>query len=287
LLFELRSSAHFFRNNFDVEFVEYEGDASAKTFDFLVSKDSVECEVECKFKSVDAGKSITTDGFYQLCDEIYRRLLKTNEHCLIDIRCHVKLGRNKDRFVDLSQEIESAVLSGESDISVEEQFNISIEYFENFKSPTQLDAVIAEYRTPTCHIGCLGNDDKTLIVRLESVITDSVVTNIYNELRQSLNQFSGTRPGLIACHVEGIFPNEWGDLKGDSALGIMTRKLLSKDRARHIHTVGYSSAAEPFKTGGLKEFRNPGLMFRNPNCLFDPYKDFFCYEKKSKTNIVW
>ena len=290
LLFELRMSAHFFRNNFDVEFVEYEGDPSSKTFDFLISKDSVEGEVECKFKSYDAGKSITTDGFYQLSDEIYKKLLKTEAHCLIEIKCLVKLGKNRDIFVDLSERIKSAVDKKDSKIVLEGKFEITIHYLSDsliVKTPEQLDSVIKDYLTPRCHVASLGNDDKTLIIKIESVLEDSVVTNIYNELKDSLDQFSGERPGLIACHIEGVFPNEWEQLKGDSALGKMTRELFLKDRAKNIHTVGYSSTTEVFKAGNFKEFQNPGLMFRNPNCVFDKWVDIFCFEKDSKMEIIW
>ena len=57
LLHEIDLTSHFFRNGFDVNFVEYERkDDGQRTYDFLVTKGSVQAEIECKWKSIDLGE---------------------------------------------------------------------------------------------------------------------------------------------------------------------------------------------------------------------------------------
>lgn len=291
LLFELRIASHFLRKNFNVEFTEYEStDDQKRTFDFLVSKDSHQGEVECKFKTFDAGKAITTDGFYLLCDEIYTRWLKTDIHCLLEITCHDKLGKNRQKFAEIATAIISAINNREKNTKIGDEFEVAIHYLSSnivIKTPQQLDNVIKDYRTPKSHFASLGDESKTLIIKIETSLEESVLTNIFEELKEASKQFSTEKPGLIACHIEGIFPNEWAQLKGDSSLAIMTYEFFKREGSKHIHTIGYSSVSEPQVLHSFKEFQTPGLMFCNPDCVFDIEQDIFAFRSKSETDLVW
>jgi hypothetical protein len=88
-LFELDIATHFFRQGLDVEFLEYEtSDTSGKTFEFLVSGDGIEREIECKWKSIYTGRRIASSGFYILCDEISKRVIPNikGKRCLVELK---------------------------------------------------------------------------------------------------------------------------------------------------------------------------------------------------------
>jgi len=249
LLFELNIAAHFLRNNFDVEFTDYERtDDHKRTFDFLVNKDSFQGEVECKFKTFDASKAVTTDSFYLLCDEIYRQLLKTEVHCLIEMVCHNKLDKNKQKHEKIANAIRSAIKNGEKNINIDDEFEIQMHYLSNkvvINTSEQLDSVIKDYKTPKSHFASLGNEKKSIVIKIETTVEESLLANIFDELKKASKQLSCTLPGLIACHIEGIFPNEWEQLKSEGALANMTNKFYEREASKHVHTIGYSSIAEP------------------------------------------
>jgi hypothetical protein len=75
VLFESVMVSHFIRHDYGIEFVEYERtEQNGRTFDFLVSKNGFEAEVECKFKSYDTGRKITRAASALVCDLIIKCL---------------------------------------------------------------------------------------------------------------------------------------------------------------------------------------------------------------------
>ena len=59
-LFELDLAIHFFNRAFDLTFVDLEGRGN---YDLLVTKGALEMEIECKRKSIDAGRKIKKGEF--------------------------------------------------------------------------------------------------------------------------------------------------------------------------------------------------------------------------------
>ncbi len=109
----------------------------------------------------------------------------------------------------------------------------------------------------------------TFIVKVESEAKDIVLRSIYDELKGSLGQFSKKRPGLIACCIEGIYPEQWGELRSNSGLAAMSTRLLNKKTATHIHTLTYSSnLGDTTTSGNITVHKNRTLFFRNENCKF-------------------
>ncbi|MHB1530428.1 MAG: hypothetical protein ACYCXT_13610 [Acidiferrobacteraceae bacterium] len=78
---EMRAEAHFLRNGFDVEPFDLEHGG----VDFIVSKDGVIAEVECKMASPDIGRMIHRQHMIQLS--------RTSWPVLVDVASHTKGGR--------------------------------------------------------------------------------------------------------------------------------------------------------------------------------------------------
>lgn len=279
-LFEVTMLAHFFRHGFDVKFVEYERlRDEGRTFDFLISKGSIEAEVECKWKSYDAGRKIKRDGFYHLCDQIVKLLNTYNIRILLEVRCVKALGKNLDTFLRLANSIKDAIDKKKTKIIFEENILIRVKYLPLeviIKTEEQVAKIIEPYRTAHSHFTVLSNKEMTIIIKIASEEKDVVLRTIYGGLKDSLGQFSGNRPALIACCIEGIYPEQWEELKSDSGLAAMTTHLINKENTTNIHTVAYSSDyVESTTFGGITDNSRPVLFFRNKDCEFSKDQDIF------------
>ncbi|MDP3049121.1 MAG: hypothetical protein Q8N12_06800 [Thermodesulfovibrionales bacterium] len=189
-LHEITIATHFLRNGFEVNFVEYERpEDEGRTFDFLVSRDSIEAEVECKSKSYDAGRKIKRDGFYILCDELFRQFKSTKMKCLLEINCSENLGQNHDIFIGIAKKIKVAIGNGDKNIIFSEDFSITINYLPPetlIDSEGKFASVIRPYWTPKSHFAIVSNNEMTMIIKVESEENDRVLKAMYDELKSSL-----------------------------------------------------------------------------------------------------
>ncbi|MFA4920274.1 MAG: hypothetical protein WC581_13655 [Thermodesulfovibrionales bacterium] len=278
-LHEIDMATHFLRNKFDITFIEYERPiAEKRTYDFLVIRNSVEAEIECKWKSYDAGRKIKRDSFYMLCDEILKQVGCFSVKCIIEINCAEKLDKNRHSLFQIATKIKTAVTNKETTIDFDQNLSIDIIYLPEdlrITSDDQFRSVIKPYWKPQSHFATLSNETTTIIVRVESEERDRVLKAIYDELKNSLDQFSKSRPGLIACYIEGVYPEDWEELRGPNGLAAMTTHLLRRENADHIHTIAYSSEVEMLKIGKIIDSSYPVLFFKNPNCKYYREQDIF------------
>ena len=278
-LHELTMATHFLRNNFDVDFVEYERSHSrGRTFDFLVSKDSMQAEIECKTKSYDAGRMVTREGFYILCDEIMKQLVSYKVKCIIEINCSKHLGQNQSTFIEIVQELKSAIHDSRGRIVFDKDFSININYLPpevKINSDESFASAIQQFLTPRSHFATVSNNEITIIIKVASETEDNVLKALYDELKKSLDQFSNERPTLIACYIEGIYPEQWEALRKESGLAAITSRLLGKKKASHIHTVAYSSDVEIIKNGNIIDQTHTVFFLKNENCSYYKGQDIF------------
>lgn len=95
-------------------------------------------------------------------------------------------------------------------------------------------------------------------------ISEIVLRVLYEELKESLSQFSKKRLALIACRMEGIYAEQWDQLRKDSGLALMTNRLLWKGEAKHIN-----------RAGNVIDTTHPVLFFKNGNCLYFKGENIF------------
>lgn len=283
LLHEITIATHFLRNGFEVEFIEYERSyGTGKTFDFFVSKKSIQAEIECKTKSYDAGRKIKRAGFYILCDELLKQLTSFKVKCIIEINCSKNLGQDHSTFIEIVKRIKSAIDNSEKRVVFDKDFSINISYLPAeaiINSNKKFASVIQPYWTPKSHFATVSNKEMTMIIKVESEEKDSVLKAMYDELKYSLEQFSKKKPALIACYIEGIYPEEWEELKGKNGLAAMTTHLLKRENAKHVHTVAYSSEVEITRIGTIIDHSYPVLFFKNENCSYFKGEDIFGLKK--------
>lgn len=285
LLSEMAILAHFLSTGFDVELVEYEMSSNVgRTFEFLVEKDNIQAEVECKFKSYDAGRKITHNGFAILCDEVIKQLGSYKIKCLVELICKQKLGKSHDTIFNIVKELKSGIYKKETRIIFDENFLLSIHYLEpelKINSKEELGRIIAPYQTETSHFAIISNKGLILILKIESEKKDKVLDSIYSSIEDSVEQFSKNRPALITCYVEGVYPEQWEQLRKNSGLALIADRLFRKKSTAHIHTLSFLSESETREEGNITENWYPTLLFRNPNCVFFKEKDVFAFGRKT------
>lgn len=285
LLHEFSILTHFLSNGFEVEPIEYERKSCVeRTFDFLIKKDCIEAEVECKFKSYDAGRKITTDGFAILCDEVIKQLDSYKIKCIIEILCTKNLGKNHGTFFNIVNQLKSGIEQKISKIILDENFSINIDYLDDdlkINSYEELKKVIIPYLTERSHFALISNKDLVIIIKVQSEEPDKVLSAMHIDLKDSINQFSKTRPSLIACYIEGIYPEQWERLRKKSGLAVVADRLFDKKNSSHIHTVSFLSEMETSQEENITENWHTTLFFKNPNCQFDKETDVFALGKKS------
>lgn len=282
LLFELDIATHFLRNGFQVEFAEYEcSNQNQRIFDFLVSRNSIEAEIECKWKSYDAGRKIRREDFYQLCDEIFRQLDSEKIRCLFEISCRKAFRPNHDIIKQIVCGLKSALADNRTRSSTVSDILISVIYLndtDRIDSKDKFEEIVEPYRTPEAHFATLLNSKGTIIIKIQSEEKDRILKAIYDEIKKCLDQFSKTRPALIACHIEGVLPEEWELLKGENGLARMVTHFLNRENATHIHTLAFSSGGEVHSVPGIIDYSSPMLFFRNPNARFHWSENIFGFE---------
>ncbi len=80
-------------------------------FDFLVSDGQTVLEVECKTKSVDAGRKITRPNFYLLCDVLAAELAPLTESVAVLFKCDGRLSGDQELFHSVADKIKACKVS--------------------------------------------------------------------------------------------------------------------------------------------------------------------------------
>src|SRR6266850_1582996 len=109
-LFELDLAIHFFRLGYDVRFADLEG---AGQYDLLVSDGKIELEVECKRKSLDAGRKIKKGDFSLLADILFSELKQSGRRFAILVTSEGRMGADQGLYRSLAATIKE-LLKGES-----------------------------------------------------------------------------------------------------------------------------------------------------------------------------
>jgi hypothetical protein len=273
-LFDLDIAINFFRRGYEVQFIDLQ---DLGTFDLLVSDGRSELEVECKTKSVDAGRKITRSNFYLLCDVLAADLAPLTESFALLFKSDGRLSGSQELFHSVAEEIKRCRIAGRDKGQVE---NLRFEILNlppglQVRTNEEAATALAPHWALDAHYFVWSNVE-TLIVGCESTDRDRVLKAIYDDLKHGAGQLSKTRPSLLACRLEEIDDEAWDKLRGESGLAAMTGRLLGNPERSHINFVVYSSDKTPAKKeGNTTAFSATNLSFTNKNPKFEISKAFF------------
>jgi hypothetical protein len=278
-LFEIQTAWHFYLMGYDI--VWYEDDSNPHP-EYLAKASDFQFNVECKRISIDASKKIRRRDFYRFAEKIISKLAQHNYSGTINVLIDDRLHGN-DQFIDrLSTEILNEIEAGNTEgvfriplgevsLSLKQTAGLVIDLGEHVKA-------LDKKKSPKSHGAVFARslDNKPvdpIELTLESVKSNEVLHGIRDRIAETAkNQLDRSMPGLIICHLEGIY--DFIELATDSGLQVMTSLLLTKEYLSHIAAIGYYAESLIESYRNTENFYNKGLIYRNPLCKFEKAKDF-------------
>jgi len=282
LEFEMTVAGHFFGKGCDVSCIDLEDQGN---FEFLVSKDGEELEVECKAISADAGRVIDQKGVCIVGERV--RAIVTS---LNDLSSRILTIKIKNRLSDLSGDalanLYAAIpkaLHGEA-ITAHADYELTLEIKPEFLLPPEI-VTEAEVK---CYVGQqVGGLGKHVLLHaqkqtrniicavFESATPDAVMESIDKRAATAGRQFSHQRPSLVAIQIADMPSDALKRLH--TMPGVGTQKIAGTlfegpPRRPHVNAVAFSVLPKP------EIFTNPGpkisnmsadvSMIRNPSAKF-------------------
>lgn len=273
-LFELQIAIHFFNRGYDVRFVDLEGSGN---YDLLVSKDDLQVEIECKRKSIDAGRKIRKGDFYLLADILFAELKDTGRRLAVLIKSEGRMGADQTLYGALANTVKELL---RFDRYAAKVANLKVEIRKlpedlRIKSELGLAEALVPLDCPFAYYAVASGPESTTIVRCESAEANKVLDAIYDDLKTGASQFSGKRPSFLSCLIEEIEDKDWEELQKGSGLQAVAARLFRNPSRQHVNLLTFSSDRTPPKrAGNVLSFSATNFKFVHPDPKFPLPKSF-------------
>jgi hypothetical protein len=201
-----------------------------RVFDILASYRGEKFEVECKAKTVDAGRKLARGDFYQFTDRLLKETALVNAPRQNRHVCLITDGRfpaSHQEQAALVAALKSVFNNGGSASSTGKT-KLTVELISSGELRTRAFAELAdsEHRFIT----------NELLVTCRSQKADQMVANIEHDLRDALQQLTGSRPAAIVCYVPEVEAFD-GTEKFGTATHALVHRILSLPAARNIFSI--------------------------------------------------
>jgi hypothetical protein len=202
-----------------------------RIFDLLVSFKGEKLEVECKAKTVDAGRKLVRAAIYQFGDQVLsRRIFQNTEPRYTTITMKGRFPVDQHGQRDLLEAIE--VLAANCGTRVVNDATISVEKISEQEPKARAYSELKEFEHR--FVG------SKLIVSLKSIKPDQMISSIEADLRDALKQFSGNRPAAIVCYVPEI-ESFAGTEKSGTATFALVHRFLTRPAAKNVVSLTFIS----------------------------------------------
>jgi hypothetical protein len=263
VLMEIDAAAHCLLRGFSIQWIEPKSKEGLRTPEMVVRSSSGEFEIECKSKSIDAGKKIPRRAFYELCDKVMSHLSRC-PIIGIEREVHItvpdRFGVNAAWQNDLCDAIVRARNGGRESLPTCVAINVEC----RLGYPLTLEDAQKRLRRkagPFGH-GFVAFGKERVLISCRSMRPDHIVKAIEGDLSDAFHQLSLTRPARIMCYVPEV--ESFEVLKTGSSLQVMTSGFFD----RHpdvVHSVVYVSDPVQAQVKDGLESLTQGLTFPNPH----------------------
>jgi len=277
-LFELQIAWHFFLKGFSIKWHE---DNFKRHSEFLITTPEIEFNVECKRISVDASRKIRRRDFYRLADKVIPEIEASGYFGVVDLTIDDRLHGNENYLNNLSNQILNEIsqnrVTGDFKIS---QGSLHLDLKPTLGMPVDIYDCFRKMweRKPHQAHGAIFARSKSnkpvdpVELTLKCNKSDNVLYGIRDRISQASKlQLDKSKPGFIACYLEGI--DDLTEVATDSGLQLMSSLLLEKESFAHIAAISYSAETRIEESGMAERFYNQGLIYRNPTCMFEEARD--------------
>lgn len=286
---ELTATAHFSLRGWDIESIDLE---ERGNFDFVIRKDGVEVDVECKTVSGDIGNAIHQVEALNFMETVYRPLFEcVNIGCLIvDLTFPGRLPRNEREQLALAEQIVRNARERDQ-VSLPDGCLVTISHEElpaimsrgNMHSYV-VNTIARVQSRLNGHVGAVYNSRRVLVLGVSSLQESKVIISTYESVKKGCEQLSKNRPGHVWTHFLDLTNSEMQMLSSAEAptgIDYISARIFRSDQRRHVSTLSYSAEGELQPAGvlipsvGGKAFGKQGILptHHNQNALF-PLVDF-------------
>jgi hypothetical protein len=268
-LYELDLAIHFFNQDFNVTFIDLEGWG---TYDLLVAKENFEMEIECKRKSIDAGRKIKKGDFYRLADVLFAELEGIGRGIAVSVRSEGIIGSDQALYGAIARTVKE--ISGSDRCSARiSNVDLTIQHLPDnlhIRSKAEFDEALRPFECPFGYYAAASRPPSTTILICESAERTKINRAIYDDLKKGASQLTGTRPAILTCLIEEVEDKDWAVLRQPGyGLQAITKRLFSNPSRQHINLLVFSSdRSDPKREGNILSFTDRNLQFLNPKARF-------------------
>jgi hypothetical protein len=277
-LFEIQIAWHFFLKGYFLEW--YESNSKSHP-EFLVRSPELEFDVECKRISVDASRKVRRRDFYRFAEKVIPAIEKMGFSGRVEIVVKDRLYGNEGFLEALADQIldrvtkartkgEYKITLGRVYLDLEREKGLVVDLNARFKEMWERKSHQAHGAIFAKSLDGKPVDPVELTLMCDR--PDMVLEGIRDRVTKAASQIDKSRPGFIACYLEGI--RDLSELATGSGLQVMTSGVLLKESLSHIAAVSYSTETLKERQAGAERFFSQGLVFHNPSCRFDKIKEF-------------
>lgn len=194
----------------------------------------MQVEIECKRKSIDAGRKIRKSDFYLLSDVLFAELKDTGRRVAVLIKSEGRMGADQALFGSLANTIKELL---RSDRYAAKVTNLDVEIKKlpadlRIESHLGLAEALAPLDCPFAYYAVASDSESTTIVRCESAEANKVLEAIYDDLKKGTSQFCGKRPSFLSCLIEEVEDKDWEELQQGAGLQAVAARLFG---IRHVN----------------------------------------------------
>lgn len=292
--------AHVSKRGYEIEFAHFDGSGQ---FEYLIERDGLQIELECKTIGADIGRRIKhkpLSRLYKLLDSTTRIFLsRLNRGLLVRVSVSHALPTQERELAAVAKVIERALLLAHAGSLSSEHCTVEVREFEIENSPfggelgknlsqDTIENFVNQHtgrsNAEAAHAFLPGK--AALVLVIVSDADDDGVNDWFAEPRKSVTtQFSGLRPAIMIVQMLGlsskalleIATEDVSGLGAGSALQRAASRILDAPSRKHLHSLiirGHTSP-EFFNQhdGGVEEkaptycFYNSGNAYANdPRC---------------------
>ena len=229
-LIEIVAASRFVNHGGAIRWIA-EQSSGERIFDLLVNFKGEKLEVECKAKTVDAGRKLERAAIYQFGDKILSSgIFRSLDPRFVTITMDSRFPVDQHGQRNLLKAIE--VLAAGCGTRIVNGATISIDKISEEELRVHASSELKEFEHRLV--------SSKLVVSLKSSKPDQMITSIENDLRDALKQLSGNRPAAIVCYVPEI-ESFAGTEKSGTATFALVHRFFTRPDAKNIVSLTFVS----------------------------------------------
>lgn len=260
IAFEMRTVEHFMKAGFDVEFYDLCNNGG---WDFVMRKDGIAIDVECKAISGDIGRKVHLLTQHQLGRQLYPSMggaEKPGSVRFVVATVPDRLFPRREFLLSVADAVKQALSDGK-DTRAE---NVcAVTYREaplqgspfDFDGPAHItdDALIEfcwrAFGENVRHLLTTFTPRRSaIVVAVRSAKPDTLLRTVLRQLKEGARQLSRARPGCLCVQFRRLTSVELRDLAGSplqngepTGIQLITNEFFKGEGRDHVHTVAYTA----------------------------------------------